>query len=50
MGVIWSLLGIAAGMLIALQAPINAQLSHALGVPVAAAAASFVAGAVVLIA
>jgi transporter family-2 protein len=46
----WGLLGIAAGMLIALQGPINAQLSHALGVPVAAAAASFVAGSVALIA
>jgi transporter family-2 protein len=50
MGVVWSLMGIVAGMLIALQAPINAQLSRALGMPIAAAAASFFAGAVVLIA
>jgi transporter family-2 protein len=50
MGFVWSLVGIVAGMLIALQAPINAQLSRALGMPIAAAAASFVAGAVVLIA
>ena len=48
MGFVWSLVGIVAGMLIALQAPINAQLSRALGMPIAAAAASFVAGAVVL--
>jgi bacterial/archaeal transporter family-2 protein len=50
MGFVWSMVGIVAGMLIALQAPINAQLSRALGMPIAAAAASFVAGAVVLIA
>lgn len=49
MGLLWSLLGILAGMLIALQAPINAQLARGLGLPVAAAAASFVAGAVVLV-
>ena len=49
MGFVWSLVGIVAGMLIALQAPINAQLSRALGMPIAAAAASFVAGAVVLV-
>lgn len=48
--VIWSLLGVVAGMLISLQAPINAQLAHGLGMPLAAAAASFVAGAVMLIA
>ena len=50
MGIVWSLVGIAAGMLIALQAPINAQLARGLGMPIAAAAASFVAGTVVLIA
>ena len=50
MGFVWSMVGIVAGMLIALQAPINAQLSRALGMPIAAAAASFVAGAVVLFA
>lgn len=48
--VIWSLLGVIAGMLISLQAPINAQLAHGLGMPLAAAAASFVAGAVMLVA
>lgn len=47
-GLIWSLLGIGAGALISLQAPINAQLAKGLGMPLAAAAASFVAGAVVL--
>jgi transporter family-2 protein len=50
MGIVWSMVGIVAGMLIALQAPINAQLARGLGMPIAAAAASFVAGAVVLIA
>ena len=50
MGIVWSVVGILAGMLIALQGPINAQLARGLGMPVAAAAASFVAGTVVLIA
>ncbi|HEY8247569.1 MAG TPA: DMT family transporter [Hyphomicrobium sp.] len=50
MTALWSVLGILAGMLIALQGPINAQLARGLGNPVAAAAASFVAGTVVLIA
>ncbi|MFA5898767.1 MAG: DMT family transporter [Hyphomicrobium sp.] len=45
---VWSLLGVVAGILISLQAPINAQLAQGLGMPLAAAAASFVAGAVVL--
>ena len=49
MGIVWSVVGILAGMLIALQGPINAQLARGLGMPVAAAAASFVAGSVVLI-
>jgi transporter family-2 protein len=49
MGLVWSLVGIFAGALIALQGPINAQLARGLGMPVAAAAASFVAGSVVLI-
>ncbi len=44
----WSLLGIAAGVFIAIQAPINAQLSRGLGLPVAAAAFSFLSGAIVL--
>jgi bacterial/archaeal transporter family-2 protein len=47
---LWSLLGILCGTLIALQAPINAALGRALGQSVAAAAVSFVAGSVVLVA
>lgn len=47
-GALWSLLGVLAGAFIAIQAPINAQLARGLGVPVAAAAISFLAGAVVL--
>ena len=50
MGLVWSLLGILSGALIAAQAPINAELGRALGFPVAAAAASFVAGAIALVA
>lgn len=46
--VLLALLGIAAGGFIAVQATINAELSRGLGLPVAAAAASFLAGAVVL--
>jgi transporter family-2 protein len=49
MGLLWSLLGILSGAFIALQAPINAALARGLGLPVAAAAASFVAGGVVLV-
>lgn len=49
MGIVWSVVGILAGALIALQGPINAQLARGLGMPVAAAAASFVAGSVALI-
>jgi transporter family-2 protein len=49
MDLVWATLGILAGMLIALQGPINAQLASALGLPVAAAAASFVAGTVALV-
>jgi transporter family-2 protein len=47
-GALWSLLGVLAGAFIAIQAPINAQLARGLGVPVAAAAISFLAGSVVL--
>lgn len=47
-GVFWSLLGVAAGVFIAFQVPINSQLSRGLGFPVAAAALSFLVGAVVL--
>jgi len=46
--VLWSLMGIIAGACIATQAPINAQLGRALGVPIAAAGVSFVAGAIAL--
>jgi transporter family-2 protein len=45
---LWSLLGILSGAFIAVQAPINAQLAKGLGLPVAAAAFSFLSGAVVL--
>jgi bacterial/archaeal transporter family-2 protein len=48
MGVVWSLLGIVSGMVIAVQGPINVQLARALGSPIAAAAVSFVAGTLVL--
>ena len=48
MGVVWSLLGILSGTVIALQGPINAQLARALGSPIAAAAVSFLAGTLVL--
>ena len=44
----WPLLGILAGAFIAVQAPVNAQLSRDIGLPIAAAAISFLAGAVVL--
>lgn len=47
-GVFWSLLGILSGAFIAVQAPINSQLARGLGLPVAAAAFSFLSGAVVL--
>ncbi len=49
MGLVWSLLGIVSGAFIAIQAPINAELGRALGLPVAAALASFIAGTVVLV-
>jgi len=47
-GVLWPLLGILAGAFVATQAPINAELSRGLGMPVAAAAASFLSGAIIL--
>ena len=47
-GVLWPLVGILAGAFAATQAPINAELSRGLGLPVAAAAASFVSGAIIL--
>ena len=45
---LWALLGIAAGACIAIQAPINAMLGRGLGMPVAAAFVSFLAGALLL--
>ena len=48
MGAFWSLLGIVSGAFIAIQAPINSQLARGLGLPVAAAAFSFLSGAIVL--
>lgn len=47
-GLLWSLLGILSGAFIAIQAPINSQLAKGLGLPIAAAAFSFLSGAVVL--
>jgi transporter family-2 protein len=47
-GFFWSLLGILAGAFIAIQAPVNAQLARDLGLSVAGAASSFLAGAIVL--
>jgi len=48
MGLFWSALGILSGSFIAIQAPINSQLARGLGLPVAAAAFSFLSGAIVL--
>ncbi|MCX7304451.1 MAG: DMT family transporter [Hyphomicrobiales bacterium] len=47
-GLFWSLLGILSGSFIAIQAPINSQLARGLGLSVAAAAFSFLSGAIVL--
>ena len=47
-GILWPLLGILGGAFVATQAPINAELSRGLGMPVAAAAASFLSGAIIL--
>jgi transporter family-2 protein len=47
-GAFWSLLGMLAGAFLAAQAPINAQLARGLGMPIAAAAFSFLSGAIVL--
>ncbi|HUJ38485.1 MAG TPA: DMT family transporter [Hyphomicrobium sp.] len=49
MGLVWSLLGVLSGAFLALQAPINAALGRGLGSPIAAAAASFLAGSVLLV-
>jgi len=48
MGLVWSLFGILAGAFIAVQAPINGHLARGLGSPIAAAAFSFLSGAVAL--
>jgi bacterial/archaeal transporter family-2 protein len=47
--VFWALLGILAGAFVTIQAPINAELARGLGMPVAAAAISFLVGALVLV-
>ncbi len=47
-GLFWPVLGILAGAFVATQASINAELARGLGLPVAAAAASFLSGAVIL--
>ena len=44
----WALMGVVAGVCIAVQAPVNVQLGKALGMPFAAAAMSFLAGAIAL--
>ncbi len=46
--ILWSLLGIVAGSFIAIQGPVNAELARGLGIPIAAAAASFLSGAIIL--
>ncbi|HTN60736.1 MAG TPA: DMT family transporter [Devosia sp.] len=46
--ILWTLLGVVAGACIATQAPINAQLGRELGMPLAAAAMSFLAGTIAL--
>ncbi len=45
---LWALLGVVAGAFVAIQAPINTELARGLGSPLAAAAISFLAGAIVL--
>lgn len=47
-GLWWPLLGILAGAFVAIQAPVNAALARGLGSTIAAAAISFLAGAIVL--
>lgn len=47
-GLWWPLLGILAGAFVAIQAPVNAALARGLGSTIAAAAISFLAGAMVL--
>jgi transporter family-2 protein len=45
---IWPLLGVFAGAIVATQAPVNAALARDLGMPIAAAAVSFAIGAAAL--
>ena len=45
---LWALLAVVAGACIAIQGPINAQLARGLGLPIAAAAISFLSGAIIL--
>lgn len=47
-GVLWGVFGVLAGCFIAVQAPINAELSRGLGLATAAAGSSFFVGAIVL--
>ncbi|MGB3415914.1 MAG: DMT family transporter [Mesorhizobium sp.] len=47
-GLLWPLLGVLAGAFVAIQAPINAELARGLGSTLAAAAISFLSGAIVL--
>ncbi|MGE0499752.1 MAG: DMT family transporter [Rhizobiaceae bacterium] len=47
-GLVWPLLGVLAGAALAVQVTVNAELARGLGLPVAAAAVSFFAGAVIL--
>ena len=49
LGAGWAILSVVAGGMIAIQAPLNAQLARALGSPIAAAAVSFIAGTLALI-
>lgn len=46
--IFWAVIGIIGGGFVAIQAPINAALGRGLGMPVAAAAASFLSGAILL--
>jgi transporter family-2 protein len=48
MGLLWPLLGVLAGTMVAMQAPINAGLARGLGSTLAAAAISFLSGTVIL--
>ncbi len=45
---LWPLLGVLGGVLVAIQAPINAALARGIGAPVAAAGISFAVGALAL--